>query len=157
MENSTKSSLSVMRPLKFRVLRVVSVFLLIVALILACLRPMMVRHFESVECGNQMSSIGVAARLWSNDNKGRLPPDLRSLQAELVSTRILICPSEHSGRATESWTAFLESQCSYEIIPRDASDRDANKPFIRCKIHGHLGYPDGTVFDGKARRGKKNW
>jgi hypothetical protein len=167
--NSTKiraSPFSVKSPMKFRasIRRLVQsrlilgslIFFIVLALIVTCLRPALTRHFESVQCGNQMSSIGVAARLWSNDNEGRVPPGLLSLQGELGATRILICPGDHTKPIPDGW-AFIESRSSYEIVPRNISDTDTNKPFLRCKIHGHLGYPDGTVFDGKQRRGKVFW
>jgi hypothetical protein len=64
---------------------------------------------ESMNCGNYMSSICFAGRIWAGDHDGHFPPNLLLMSNEL------------------------------------------NNPII----HGdHIGYSDGTVFDGIRRRTK---
>jgi hypothetical protein len=49
------------------------------------------------------------------------------------------------------WSTFDERRCSYEIVNPGISESKPTNVFIRCKAHGHLGYVDGSVFDGKRR------
>jgi hypothetical protein len=71
---------------------------------------------------------------------------------ELIMTKILICPAEHKRQPAASWASFTSENSSYEILVGGLRDGDTNGVFLRCKIHGHLGYADGTVFDGVRRR-----
>ena len=113
------------------------------------------RHEESVQCGNIMCSIGCVAVMWANDDKHtNLPSDLISMSNELVIPRILICPGDHSRRPAASWASFTTNDSSYEIVTPGLRAWDSNGVFLRCKIHGHLGYGDATVFDGERRRTK---
>ena len=132
------------------------VFALIsIAAVIAVLGPSMKRQIESTNCGNYMASIGIAARLWANDNADQhLPSDLLSMSDELSSTKILICPGDHSRLPAPSWDSFTTNNSSYEIVTPGLKEGDTNTVFLRCKIHGHLGYADGTVFDGVRRRTK---
>ena len=119
--------------------------------------PRLRRHGESVSCGNYMAAIGVASRLWANGNNGRAPSNLLSMSNELSSPKVLICPGDHSRKAAASWASFTSANSSYEIVNAGLAESDTNTVFLRCKIHGHLGYVDGTVFDGEQRRTKKFW
>ena len=134
------------------------IFFLSVLLAVICLAAFVVpsskRRFESVQCGNTMVSIGFAARLYANDHAGHFPPDLLSISNEVGTPRLLVCPTERSRLPAASWALFSSSQASYEIVTPDLREEDTNGVFLRCKIHRHLGYADGTVFDGVARRTK---
>ena len=112
------------------------------------------RKAESVQCGNYMVSIGFAARLWAEDHDGHLPSDFLSMSNELATTKILVCPGDHSRQPAASWSVFTPADSSYEIVTPGLKDGDTNGLFLRCKIHGHIGYADGTVFDGVRRRTK---
>jgi hypothetical protein len=124
----------------------------VIALLLAL--PILKRKAESIQCGNYMASIGCAARLWASEHDGHLPSDLLSLSIEIGTPKILICPSDHSRRPAASWSTFTPINSSYEIVTPNLKDGDTNGIFLRCKIHGHLGYADATVFDGTRRRTK---
>jgi hypothetical protein len=41
-----------------------------------------------------MKQIGLAARMWANDHKDIMPSDFLTMQNELNSPRILVCPTE---------------------------------------------------------------
>jgi hypothetical protein len=112
------------------------------------------RHEESVACGNYMCSIGCAARIWANDNHTNLPSDFVSMSNELATPYILICPGDHSRRPAVNWASFTTNNSSYEMVTPGLHDEDSNGVFLRCKIHGHIGYGDATVFDGERRRTK---
>jgi hypothetical protein len=99
-----------------------------------------------------MVSIGFAARLWADDHEDQLPSDFLSMSNELIITKILICPGDHLRLKAGNWTAFTSENSSYEIVTPGLRDSDTNSVFLRCKVHGNLGFADGTVFDGVRRR-----
>ena len=101
-----------------------------------------------------MSSIGCAARIWADDNSNRLADNFLVMSNELATTKVLICPTDSFHKPAASWTSFTTNNCSYEILRPGMSDVDTNA-YFRCTIHGHLGYADGTVFDGTRRRTKR--
>jgi hypothetical protein len=117
------------------------------------LLPRFRRNAKSISCGNYISSIGLAARIWADDNHNILPVDLVSMSNELGTTKILICPDDASRFPALTWASFTSSNSSYQLLTPGVPYNDTNA-FLRCEIHGHLGYADGTVFDGKRRRTK---
>jgi hypothetical protein len=118
--------------------------------------PRLRKHVESVNCGNYMASIGIAVRIWSDDHTNCLPVDFLSMSNELCTPKILICPGDHARRAAPDWASFTLTNCSYQIVTPGATWNNSNV-FFRCQIHSHLGYADGTVFDGTRRRTKVFW
>lgn len=126
-----------------------------VLILAACTAPSPERRAESVSCGNYMCSICIAARTWAMDNADYLPSDFLSMSNEVSSPRILICPGDHSRHPAANWASFTPDQSSYEIVTPHLRDMDTNGVFLRCKFHhDHVGYADGTVFDGVTRRRK---
>ena len=105
-----------------------------------------------------MISIGLAARMWANDHGEMFPTSLASMSNELNTTKVLFCSSdrEHSRPLVSDWSTFEEGKCSYEIVTRGIKDGDGSKVFLRCRVHGHLCYGDGSVFDGVKRSSRKN-
>src|SRR6266404_210361 len=101
---------------------------------------------ELLGCGNHMVSVGFAARSWAEENGGRLPPDLLSMSNEVITPKILICPGDHSRKPAASWTSFTPEQSSFEMVTPSLREGDTNAVFLRCKIHGTVGYADGSVF-----------
>ena len=112
------------------------------------------RWSESVACGNYMSSIGFGARLWAGDNSNRLADNFLVMSNELCTPKILICPGDKTRKLAESWATFTTNNSSYEILRPGMTDDDFTNAYFHCTIHGHLGFADGTVFDGKQRRTK---
>jgi hypothetical protein len=109
---------------------------------------------ESRSCASTITSLGLAARIWASDNNGIAPNDFMSMSNEINATKILVCPADPNRQQAINWAALSPESCSYEILAPGLRDSETNTPFIRCKIHAHLGYLDGTVFDGSRRRGK---
>jgi hypothetical protein len=134
------------------------IFIVVVSgLALALSAPYAKRQAASMTCGNYMASIGCGARTWALDNGGHLAPDFRSMSNELAITRILVCPSDHQRIPAKDWASLGPTNCSYEIVAPGMSADDTTNVYFRCRLHGHLGYADGTVFDGKRRRTKVPW
>ena len=109
---------------------------------------------ESVTCGNLMSSIGCGARIWADDNSNHLADNFLVMSNELCTPKFLICPGDKIRKPSVSWSTFTTNNCSYEILRPGMPDSDLTNAYFRCLIHGHLGFADGTVFDGKRRRTK---
>jgi len=70
---------------------------------------------------------------------------------ELSWPKILVCPSDHLHRVATSWVSFTTNNSSYEIVAPGISKTDTNVVFLRCKIHGYVGYSDGRVLDDSGR------
>ena len=126
---------------------------LVAVILTGCASPER-RRTESIRCGNYMVSIGYTALIWADDRDGYLPSDILSMTTELGTPRILHCPGDHSRHVAANWASFTLSQSSYEIVTAHLRVGDTNGVFLRCKVHGHLGYADATVFDGVRRRSK---
>jgi hypothetical protein len=134
-----------------------AVLFLAACFFVAVARPYAKRHAESVTSGNQMSSIGCGALTWAWDNSNRFAPDFKSMSNELCSPRFLICPSDRGRMAARNWESLDPTNISYDIVAPDMSADDKTNAYFRCKVHGHVGFADGTVFDGRRRRTKTFW
>lgn len=109
---------------------------------------------DSALCQSGITSICLAARLWANDHDGRMPTNIICFSDELVVPKILICRGDHLHQPASNWAEFTTNNCSYEILAPGLRGGDTNTPFLRCPVHGHLGYSDSTVYDGIRRHGK---
>jgi hypothetical protein len=115
--------------------------------------PRAKQRVEAHGCGNSMVSICFAGRIWADDNGECFPPDLLSLSNEVATPKILICPGDHSRKPAASWASFTPEQSSFEMVAPSLRSGDTNTVFLRCKIHGNVGYADGSVFvNGKRHR-----
>ena len=140
-----------------RFLKILGLIVAVMAAGMAMAFPLLKRHQESVQCGNSMVSLCCAARIWAAESGGRLPSNLLSMSNEIIVPKILICPADRSRQAAAGWATFSTNNSSYEVVTAGLQDGDVNGVFLRCGIHGHLGYADGTVFDGTRRRTKVCW
>jgi hypothetical protein len=114
--------------------------------------PPLKRHAELVNCSNQMHVILVAATLmWPEEHNGHLPSDFLSMSNELGTPKILLCASDHSHRAAPNWNSFTTNNCSYEIMARGVLDTETNRIFMRCRIHGFVGYADDRLLTASGR------
>ncbi|SRR6266496_5447008 len=106
-------------------------------------------------CLGNMVAINLCGRMWANDHAELMPRTLTEMSNELCSPKVLFCmaaPGAQKLREQMSaWDRFDERRCNYEIVNPGISETNLNDVFIRCKAHGHLGYVDGSVFDGKRR------
>jgi hypothetical protein len=133
-------------------LSIAATFLLLPALLLPALTNAKGRA-QAINCMNNMKQIGLAARMYANDNKEVFPPDFLSMSNELVSPKILTCPSDDSKVGTRSWAQFTPANISYEyLLPGAKVDAAARQEVFRCPIHGSVCYGDGSVMMGGAGR-----
>src|SRR5687767_1972034 len=72
----------------------------IIALLIAILLPSLNRARETanrVKCGSNLRQIGQAMLLYSNENRGKYPPDFAALiKTQDITAEVFICPSGHS-------------------------------------------------------------
>lgn len=111
------------------------------------------RRAESLGCASSITSICLAAHLWAEDHGGFMPTNFICMSNEISAPKILSCVPARRAH-TENWADFSPENCTYEILVPGMRVDDTNTAFLRCAIHGHLGYSDSTVFDGVRRRTK---
>lgn len=107
---------------------------------------------QSLNCASSVTSICFAGRMWAEDHDGRFPTNFICLSNEVPTPMLFSCLP---ARRVSDWSAFKPENCTYEIVVPGVPESATNTAFLRCTIHGHLGYPDMTVFDGVRRRGKQ--
>jgi len=127
----------------------------------------------SIACINNLKQIGLAFRIWANDNNGWFPPSLNSLSNELSVASTLCCrldktsldlakalfasagpPSEdqgYHGRIAAAWARWPLNGGSYEMLTANVQQKAVpiNRVLARCRIHGHYVLADGAAFMAK--------
>jgi hypothetical protein len=131
---------------------ILSLTFLTVAVVFIALFALWRRHAESVNCSNQMHAILFEATFaWPDDHNGALPSDFLSMSNELNTPKILICPSDHLHQPAANWNLITTNNCSYEIVSPGILKKDTKSVFIRCRIHGYVGYADDRLADASGR------
>jgi hypothetical protein len=130
----------------------VTVIAVLAALLLPALAKAKARA-QTIQCVNNMKQVGLAARIWSSDHKEVFPPDFISMQNELVTPKVLVCPSDKSKTVVMNWSQFDPSaNVSYEFLLPGAKEADVSSQIVfRCPIHGNIGLGDGSVQRGTGR------
>ena len=91
--------------------------------------------------------------MWAEDHGEFMPSNFICMSNEVNTPKILSCQRSRRARSSD-WSAFTAENCTYEIVAPGMRAEETNRVFLRCTIHGHLGYSDCTVFDGVRRRTK---
>ena len=78
-----------------------------------------------------------------------------AMSNEMITPRLLLCPSDHTRPMPTRWADVTPELTSYEIVSPGMPESDTHTVYLLCQIHGHLGYADATVVDGLERRGRK--
>lgn len=106
----------------------------------------------SIMCINNLKQIGLAARIWANDNNDVLPPDFLSMTNELSTPKVLVCPADTGRSAAPDWRQFSAANLSYEYLNPSGSETDPQAVLARCRVHNHVCLSDGSVQQiGKTR------
>jgi len=107
----------------------------------------------SLECLSQLKQIGLATRLYANDNNDRLPPSFEALTNELGRASVLICPADLLGPRPTDFADLDWGSVSYIL---DAPGRrllpgEVGVQVAHCRIHGHVVDSEGVVTSGTNR------
>jgi len=105
---------------------------------------------QSISCVNNLKQLGLAALIYATDHNDVYPPDILSMKDQLVTPKVLICPTapNHAISATLTWDNFDPSQSSYEYVTHGLNNSTPgieNKVIFRCRFHGHECMGDGHV------------
>lgn len=101
---------------------------------------------ERIACINNIKQIGLAARMWSNDNKETFPPDFLTMANNMNTPKILTCPSDKANLpAPGSWDAFDPGKVSYEWLAAGHDETQPDQVITRCRIHANVGLCDGSA------------
>jgi len=107
------------------------------------------RRSISLACENNMMEISMAGNCWAASHGGRFPGDFGSMSNELHTPYFLHCPADTRRQPVASWAAFAASNCSYEMLAPSLTVSDTNTGAFSCPVHGHIGYTDGVLWEGK--------
>jgi type II secretory pathway pseudopilin PulG len=132
-----------------------AVLIPVIAILAGLLLPALAKakdKAQRINCMNNMKQIGLAARMWSNSNGEKFPPDFASMSNELVSPRILVCPGDASKTRVMNWSEFGPGNVTYEYLQPGIEERIAVQTVVfQCPIHGNVGMGDGSVQLGNQR------
>jgi hypothetical protein len=136
----------------------------------------------SVQCVNQLKLVGLAFRTWALDNGDHFPFNVstkaggtlelcargkdgfdanapihfRVMSNELSTARILVCPADSLKRVASSFDRLETVNVSYLV--RTGTNIDETNPgevLVRCPVHGHTVFCDGSVKNGPANPSDK--
>lgn len=123
----------------------------------------------SISCINNLKQIGLASRIWANDNDGWFPPALNSMSNELHAVRTLCCPLDKANlelarslvetfrdsggqgyqiNPTAAWAKWPLNGGSYEMLTANVQVAavPTDRVLARCRMHGHYVQADGAAF-----------
>jgi hypothetical protein len=103
------------------------------------------KQAQRINCINNIKQIGLAARIWSNDNKEVFPNDFLSMSNELSTPKILTCPGDTGRKPAQNWQEFDDSRVSYEWLSPGLSENDTFLVLTHCALHHNVGMSDGSA------------
>ncbi len=108
---------------------------------------------QSISCINNLKQIGLAARIYANDNKGAFPADFEAMKNELNSPKILCCPGDGSKTRAESWAGLGPNNVTYLWMGAGLNQEKLNPTQViaRCPIHENTAHADGSAQMGRRR------
>lgn len=100
------------------------------------------------KCRSQLKSIGLAARIWSDDHNGVFPSNFVEMSNELSNPDILICPADSKRVGHRFTNLWAPENFTYEfILPEKLEYEAQTNVIIRCPIHGFVVLGNGSVED----------
>lgn len=100
---------------------------------------------QQFRCINNLKEIGLAARIYANENHEQYPSNFVAMSAQIANPAILICPGDSQHTPALSWADFTESaNLSYEYVDRGGNP-NPQQILFRCPYHHNVGLADGSV------------
>ena len=100
---------------------------------------------QRIACISNLKQLGLAARMWSGDNKEHFPPDIISMSNELNTPKILVCPGDTNRPVARNWSEFTDANISYQFLSPGAPETDPSIVIFRCPLHNNVGLADGSA------------
>ena len=100
---------------------------------------------QRIACVSNLKQVGLALRMWENDNNELFPMGFLSASNEMNSPKILTCPGDSARQRANNWQEFNGSSVSYEYLNPGGSSSDPSVVLTRCPIHNNVGLSDGSV------------
>ena len=115
---------------------------------------------QTINCVSNMKQIGLAARMYANDNQGMFPSSFLAMSNELTNPKVLTCPSDSARTRASTWADFSPpANVSYEFLLPGAKETDVesqpNQHVFQCPVHGHVVLGDGSVQQNPSRRRRR--
>ena len=104
----------------------------------------------SIQCINNLKQIGLAARIYANDNGDVFPPNFLVMSNELSTPKILVCPADKGRKVASSWQELSPANYTYEFLNPNGSETNPLVLLSRCPVHGHICLSDGSVQNGSG-------
>jgi hypothetical protein len=97
-------------------------------------------------CMNNLRQIGLAFRMWADDNKDVYPRDFASVTNYLGNWKVFQCPSDKA-RNIMSWAQVASGDVSYKIVSSGPEVPLASSDvlLVQCPFHGNFAFGDGSV------------
>lgn len=131
-----------------------------------------VAELDNERCLVNMRTVSGAFASWQINHDGHLPFNLSTnaggtkelckadgagldmnpavhfqvMSNELVHTRFLVCPADHSRRAAQTFAELTSNNVSYQLRPSAKADsNDPDGALVVCPIHAHVIYSGGEI------------
>ncbi len=104
-----------------------------------------------IKCVNNMKQLGLAVRIFANDNHDDFPPDLKSILTFLGSPEhplnVMVCPDDTGRQPAPNAAAFTDANCSYEFLAPGPGkfETEPQRVMFKCRVHGNVTLCDGSV------------
>lgn len=102
---------------------------------------------QAIACVNNLKQVGLAVRIYANDNHDVNPPDFLTMSNILNTPKILFCPGNTNHPPVKTWADFATTVSSYEYLAAGVTNTDCEPQRIltRCSSHNNIGLCDGSV------------
>ncbi len=120
---------------------------------IAAAKPPLDRAGQVQQCLRNLKEVGLAVRIYSLDNSGKMPDGFLSITNEITNPSKVICPSDAS-RADilpmtipQRWTEIAKRGSSYTLdwAGKDSAEKAGGDVMIKCSVHGNICTFDGNV------------
>ncbi len=134
---------------------------------------------QSIACMNNMKQVNLALLLWSADHEEKFPFNVslnrggtleicerggdgydrsayrhfQVLSNELITPKLLVCPSDSSKQEAPDFTNLQSWHVSYQLrTGAKVSSANPQEIVIYCPVHHHVGRTDGSVQQGSGKK-----